>query len=35
MKLTKDQITERREELCKVLIQRARLTAKEKVARGV
>ena len=28
MKLTKDQITERREELCKVLIQRARLTAK-------
>ena len=35
MKLTKDQITERREELCKVLIQRARLAAKEKVARGV
>ena len=35
MKLTKDQITERREELCTVLIQHARLTAKEKLARGL
>lgn len=28
MKLTKDQITERREELCRVLLQRAKLAAK-------